>query len=702
MADFGSMETQMSDWEDFLALDNFRLAWERILRSSHYHNKDRFGLKVYSANLKTNLEYLIDRVKAKTYTANMAQKLYISKASGGVRSLPFLSIEDRIVYQAIANIIARRSKDTFEAIVQGHVFAHLLGEPDDVFMLRQWRGPRGQYQRFLNKFQVMLQKGYQWVVEADIAAYYDSIDHHLLCNGLQKYLDGNELLKLLTTCLRVWTPHKDGHELSRGLPQGYQASDYLATLFLLPIDRLLILQSGDYQYIRYVDDFRILAQDLYTAERGLVELDVFLKGQGLILKGTKTSIRKADDVDKELHRLAKKLSMLSMLERRKVRGDHIGREASFLFYRAWHTLKTSKVDKHAETNLIFGMNRMPPSKFARKIAMDMLRQMPWRSRDITNYLSRFKEDGEMVGELSTEMRKHKAYSWHLANCLHALSRIAEASVYRGICKDWISNTNFPWYQRLAAVKALRDDPDSYSFLMLRYVEEVDHLIRREMLVSAMLSASTDHQRAFAIRKGKKDQHPEIIAAAVWFFLEFPECGIDENEFGEEIGHHRKMIPIFWGSGFQAACYIKECLTKRFDVNIPNDLDFRMVFDSTYDQAVSSLRRAERSYDTDPNSFNNYLDSFNQVIAIRVSETLEGESIPKNEYGNILKSLKKNYGIIAAHFSRCHELRSGNLVSHAFDKSLGDWSQNVTHREKDKLVQGISAAYQQFVDAFASA
>ena len=48
----------MSDWEDFLALDNFRLAWERVRNSRHYGSKDWIGLRVYKANLDINLKDL--------------------------------------------------------------------------------------------------------------------------------------------------------------------------------------------------------------------------------------------------------------------------------------------------------------------------------------------------------------------------------------------------------------------------------------------------------------------------------------------------------------------------------------------------------------------------------------------------------------------------------------------------------------------
>ena len=381
----------MSDWKDFLSLENFILAWERLLRSRHYYNKDRIGLRIYAANLEPNLGSLIERLETDVYEPSPSYKVYIPKRSGGLRNFPFLCIEDRLVYQAIANIVAEKSRGTFDAIVRGHVFAHLLDDSDSMFMLRRWDGPRGQYQSFLSRFRELLTRGSQWVIEADIASYYDSIDHALFAECLLEYLDGDKLVKLLKNCLRTWTPHEDGPTFPRGLPQGYEASDYLATLFLFPVDKRLILRSGHYSYIRYVDDFRVLAPNRHTAEEALVDLDIALKKRALVLQGAKTTIREAADVDTELLRLAGKLSLMELLEQRSMHGYDIGTEARTMFFESWRSVRqNSNEDRQAEARLIFAMNRMHPDESTRAIAIEMLREMLWRSTEITNHLSKYR------------------------------------------------------------------------------------------------------------------------------------------------------------------------------------------------------------------------------------------------------------------------------------------------------------------------
>jgi len=559
-------------------------------------------------------------------------------------------------------------------------------------MVRRWDGSTGQYRRFLYRFRELWQRGNRWIVQADIASYYDSIDHELLSRDLrERWLDGDELTELLSRCLREWTPHEDGVNFSRGLPQGYEASDYLATLFLLPTDEQMI-QRG--HYLRYVDDIRVFAPDRDTASRELLNLDVALKKQALILQPAKTGAREITDINEEIDELT---GALSMIDQERRRGENIDEEAEELFFRSWHTLEQ---DNHAEAHLIFALHRIPPSRPARNIALNMLRSMSWRSNSITSYLSEFADDTEVINALMGEIANHTVYAWHLANCVRALSNIANIDTYRSICRAWISNRQLRWYQRLAAVESLQHDAESYSFLQLNYRQEPNYLVRSALLVAAAFSASNDSQRAVVIRAGVRDAHPQVVATSVWLFLEFPNCGVNTSEFGPELGVHRAMIPAFSGAAPQVSCYIERILIDLFRVNIPTGLDFRAVFAPDYDQAVYHIRRAVRYKDTDPVAFATSIDNFNQVAAIKISEAIDNRRIPRDEYGNILSGMNAAHGIIAAHFLDCHELRSRSRGPHAWATSLGTWSQDVSHRQKEQLIQNLRAAYQQFVEVFA--
>jgi retron-type reverse transcriptase len=270
--------------EEFLSLTNFQLAWERVLRSSHIENKDRIALRVFASNVDFYLRLLIEEIRSNTYIPMQAHKLYLPKTSRTLRTIPVLSIRDRIVYQAIGNIIIQEAIPYLSILGDRHIFAHLPQPKDSLFPLKPWID---QFSGFSQKYEEMWKQGNRWVVEADISAFYSSIDHQLLTDLIrQRWVSDENLLALLNTCLTKWSPHEKGPELHSGLPQGYETSDLLSTLFLLPIDEKMVV---GYRYLRYVDDIRILTPDQNTASKGLVSLDLALQARALVLQTKKNS-----------------------------------------------------------------------------------------------------------------------------------------------------------------------------------------------------------------------------------------------------------------------------------------------------------------------------------------------------------------------------------------------------------------------------
>jgi len=270
--------------DKFLSLGNFQLAWERVLRSSHIENKDRIALRVFASSIDFYLSLLIEEIRTSTYIPTQAPKLYLPKSSRTLRTIPLLSIRDRVVYQAIGNIISEEATPHLLVLSNRHVFAHLPQSKDSLFSMKPWIE---QFSSFSQKYEEIWKQGNQWVVEADISAFYSSIDHRLLTDLIrQRWVSDESFLTLLNTCLSKWSPHEQGPELNRGIPQGYEASDLLAKLFLLPIDEKMVV---GYRYIRYVDDIRILAPDQNTASKGLVNLDLALQTRALILQTKKNS-----------------------------------------------------------------------------------------------------------------------------------------------------------------------------------------------------------------------------------------------------------------------------------------------------------------------------------------------------------------------------------------------------------------------------
>ena len=257
----------MTHWASFATHENLWLAWHRLLRSTHFPVKDRVALAVFEANLDANIEHTISEIVEETYLPSVANRFYIPKRQGTARALTVLSVRDQLVYQAISNIVVESTSAVFEAGVGDHVFAHLPNASDSKFMLKRWTS---QYRKFHGAVTSVWDGGFKWLVEADIASFYDTIDHDLLGRSLLDIWSIDEkLVRFLIECLRSWSSTSDVGQVPRGLPQGHHSSDYLATLFLYATDRRMVAQPKA-RYLRYVDDIRLLAQTADDANAALL------------------------------------------------------------------------------------------------------------------------------------------------------------------------------------------------------------------------------------------------------------------------------------------------------------------------------------------------------------------------------------------------------------------------------------------------
>jgi retron-type reverse transcriptase len=118
-------------------------------------------------------------------------------------------------------------------------------------------------------------KGYTWVVNADIDAYFDSIDHVLLLDKVKRFLKYADILRLIEMWIKaeVW----DGEIvtlLTKGIPQGSVISPILANLFLDQLDEELLSQG--FKLVRFADDFIILCKSQEKAKEALEVTDEIL------------------------------------------------------------------------------------------------------------------------------------------------------------------------------------------------------------------------------------------------------------------------------------------------------------------------------------------------------------------------------------------------------------------------------------------
>jgi group II intron reverse transcriptase/maturase len=271
----------------------------------------------YEGNLETNLRELHNRLHRGAYRAKPSRRVYIPKADGRQRPLGIVSLEDKLVQRAVVEVL------------------NAIYEVDFLGFSYGFRPGRGQHDALDAFAKAVMHKKVNWVLDADIRAYFDTINHEWLMKFVEHRIADKRVLRLIRKWLRAgvmeevqWTASEEG------TPQGATASPLLANIYLHYVLDLWVQQwrkrtaRGEVIITRWADDFLVGFQHQDDAERFLRELQQRMQKFSLELHPEKTRLI-------EFGRYA--------AERRKERNE--GKPETFDFLGLTHRCATTKEGK---------------------------------------------------------------------------------------------------------------------------------------------------------------------------------------------------------------------------------------------------------------------------------------------------------------------------------------------------------------------
>jgi len=279
-------------------LTNLDRAWRWILSNPDAAYKGYFrslysNYGVASAEL---LRDLSERLRRGVYEPAPSCKLFLPKPSGVLRPFSLLTVEDQVVYQALVNVVAERLHPRVRHRYRNEVFGHLYTGRHGTWFYQKWQD---SYAAFNTAAREAFAAGFHFAAKFDLTAFYDSLDHGVLCHFLEELRLDEDFTALLTKCLSHWTSSQGEIFHNHGIPQGPLSSGLLAEVVLQHFDRNH-RATKTVRYFRYVDDIRLYARSLPDLRRMVTWLDYLSKEVGLFPQASKLDIRRVADIEEEL------------------------------------------------------------------------------------------------------------------------------------------------------------------------------------------------------------------------------------------------------------------------------------------------------------------------------------------------------------------------------------------------------------------
>jgi len=251
-----------------------------FIRQNAAYGVDRISAKQYEENLEDNIRNLVERLKSKSYRARLVRRHWIPKSDGRMRPLGIPVVEDKLLQLAVARILGAIYEQDFLPCSYGY---------------RRKRGALDAVHDLTVKLQF---EPYNFIVEADIEAFFDRLDQDRLIEMLSLRIADKQLLRLIKKWLKAGVLETDGevtHPVT-GSPQGGVISPVLANVYLhyaLDLwfqDVVTTHCRGKACLIRYADDFVCGFEREQDAQRFHTALGLRLEKYGLQLAAAKTRI----------------------------------------------------------------------------------------------------------------------------------------------------------------------------------------------------------------------------------------------------------------------------------------------------------------------------------------------------------------------------------------------------------------------------
>ena len=268
--------------EQALHPENLQSAWKRVRANKGAAGIDGMTIDEFPAWVTSGQwKEVLAELETGQYYPFPVRRVEIDKPDGGKRQLGIPTVTDRVIQQAIAQVLTPIFAPDFS---------------DNSFGFR----PNRNGQQAVKQVQTIIKTGRRISVDVDLSKFFDRVNHDLLMTHLGYKVKDKRLLKLIKRYLRAGVIVKENNdnqlysESREGVPQGGPLSPLLANIMLDPLDKEL--EKRCHKFARYADDFTILVKSKRACERVLHSISRYLQHRlKLVVNTTKSHVVKTNE-----------------------------------------------------------------------------------------------------------------------------------------------------------------------------------------------------------------------------------------------------------------------------------------------------------------------------------------------------------------------------------------------------------------------
>lgn len=263
--------------EQILSNQNMNEAYLRVYRNKGASGVDGITVDELKEYLRENKDELRKRIRTRKYQPQAALRVEIPKENGKMRKLGIPTVVDRVVQQAIHQVLS--------PIFENHFSEFSFG----------FR-PKRSCEMAIIKSLEFLNDGYDWVVDIDLERFFDTVHHDKLMRLIANTIDDGDVISLIRKYLVSGVMVNGNYEETPvGTPQGGNLSPLLSNIMLNELDKEL--EKRELRFVRYADDSLIFVKSGKAADRVMQTIVRFIEEKlGLTVNAEKSRISRPKEL----------------------------------------------------------------------------------------------------------------------------------------------------------------------------------------------------------------------------------------------------------------------------------------------------------------------------------------------------------------------------------------------------------------------